>query len=615
LDHGFYRGKAYNVPADPKYAMPTCGGTGKTCLEGMESYGIQTNVGTQIGIIVVITLVATLSVISGMDRGIVNLSRFNFSLGMALLLSVLFLGETYFCLDAVVQAFGYYLWYFLKVAFQTDAFERLGKSAMGLGGAPDGKGGSDSWLSGWTIFYWGWWISWAPFCGTFLAKISRGRTLRQFILGTLIIPSLYSFVWFGIFGAEGIRMQRMADASGVCTAAYAGQSAYAAQYNETQKKAMGMGWTPSCVLDPKYHGGFGKCKEFAWTRFVEVGQECVKSTKWVGVPCGDLADPTGMKAPPTAGPCAGKITAEHLDPSSSSKMYNHFSGGWRPPCFVPVQDSVVCLYNQGTTDIFFDQLASYGPRGFSDMLCVVGMVALVLYFVTSSDSGSFVVDIISANGHPDPPIPQRIFWSFTEGATACALLAAGRNMPNSDGSLKALQSASMVSGLPYTFILFWCAQSLVLLCREEAGVISKDRKQFQVFIMSFARWQSLLLAIVAPGVGIARVIEEVGGWPFHGWNRKAAGRIWGAVMQGMYLAAIIFVICSAVLYQWCIVGLVIYIGFATLLGLLRTSVRAAYQIEHGDLITDFICACFAPMFTVSQLEEQVEKDSAAKIVG
>merc|ERR1719183_1646968 len=98
----------------------------------------------------------------------------------------------------------------------SDAMELLGGKDMGRGGAPDGKGGAAGWMNAWTIFYWGWWISWGPFVGTFMAKISRGRTLRQFIVGTMIVPSFYSFVWFGIFGGEGIRMQRMADGSGLC---------------------------------------------------------------------------------------------------------------------------------------------------------------------------------------------------------------------------------------------------------------------------------------------------------------------------------------------------------------------------------------------------------------
>jgi len=629
LNHGFYRGTNYAIPNEEKYSTPSCGGTGQVCGEGKESYGVQVNVETQIVIIIIITVLATASVVSGLNRGIVNLSRVNFALGMSLLLMVLFLGETYFCLDSIVQAFGYYLWYILKISFHTDAFERLGGKDMGLGGAPDGKGGSDSWLSGWTIFYWGWWISWGPFVGTFLAKISKGRTLREFILGTLIVPSLYSFIWFGVFGAEGIRMQRMADASGVCSAAYAGNAslctsseegqvsskcaAYSSQYSTAYKESVGMGYTPDCVLDPAYHAGYGKCKEFAWTRYVAVGDMCVESTSWVSVPCGTAGvDPTALSAVPTTGPCAGKITSEMVSADSASKTFNHFSGSL-PSCFVPAQDGIVCLYNQGTTDIFFDQLASYGPRGFSDMLCIIGMIALLMYFITSSDSGSLVVDIISANGHTEPPLPQRIFWSFTEGATACALLAAGRNLPDSNGSLKALQSCSMVTGLPYTFILFWCAQSLVLLCREESGVISKERKAFSSFILSCSSPKSLLLNTLVPGLSMGKLIQATGGWPFS--STPAVARwVWTVLFQFTYALVFILLLCTLALYQWCLAALVIYIGFATLLGFLRSSVRAKYGIEHGDLCTDFLCACFAPMFTLTQLEVQILEEPPKQIL-
>merc|ERR1719453_257095 len=89
---------------------------------------------------------------------------------------------------------------------------------MGLGSAPDGLGGGQAWMDGWTIFYWGWWISWGPFVGTFLARISKGRTLRQFILGTLILPTIYCMWWFGVYGSEQIQMQRKADVIGLCGA-------------------------------------------------------------------------------------------------------------------------------------------------------------------------------------------------------------------------------------------------------------------------------------------------------------------------------------------------------------------------------------------------------------
>jgi len=235
---------------------------------------------------------------------------------------------------------------------------------------------------------------------------------------------------------------------------------------------------------------------------------------------------------------------------------------------------------------------------------------LLMYFVTSSDSGSLVVDIISANGHTDPPVLQRIFWSFTEGATACALLAAGRNLPNSDGSLKALQSCSMVTGLPYTFILFWCAQSLVLLCQEESGVVSKDRKAFNTFIFSISQPKQLLLNTVAPGIAMGNIIQTTGGWPFS--SKPAVARVfWTVFFQLAYVLVFVFLISAAALYQWCLVGLVAYLGFATLLGFLRTSVRNKYRVAHGDLMTDFICACFAPMFTLTQLQAHIASGDEA----
>merc|ERR1719408_726798 len=94
---------------------------------------------------------------------------------------------------------------------------------MGQGGFSGHNGasaGSKGWMDTWTIFYWGWWISWAPFVGTFLAKISRGRTIRQFVLATLIVPSLYCFLWFGCVGGETILMQTLADTSGLCGKAW-----------------------------------------------------------------------------------------------------------------------------------------------------------------------------------------------------------------------------------------------------------------------------------------------------------------------------------------------------------------------------------------------------------
>ena len=164
---------------------------------------------TQCWIVVFVTLLATCSVAVGLKRGIAVLSYLAFAMGMVLVTSVLFMDDTMHILDAMSTSFGNYLWYLPKIAWECDAWARLNSdhswtgSAVrgslgkdGIAGTPDGLGAGSEWLTGWTIFYWGWWISWGPFCGTFLAKISKGRTLREFIIYALIVPTSTVF-WFG----------------------------------------------------------------------------------------------------------------------------------------------------------------------------------------------------------------------------------------------------------------------------------------------------------------------------------------------------------------------------------------------------------------------------------
>jgi hypothetical protein len=278
---------------------------------------------------------------------------------------------------------------------------------------------------------------------------------------------------------------------------------------------------------------------------------------------------------------------------------------------VPLQDSTVCLGQRGTSDVFFDQLSTYGPRGFSDLLCVIAIVCLTLYFVTSSDSGSLVVDILSANGHPDPPMFQRIFWSFTEGATAVALLYSGVNSPDSAASLEALQAASIICGLPYTFVIFWCAQSLILICMEESGDLDPNRKPFNVFIFNARLWMRHVVNAAVPGIVMGRTVAVCGGWPGAGFGLRAVQAGWTIVFMGLYWLAIAMLFCGLETYNWVIVGLVLYIGFGVLLGLVRNGVRSRFGILHGDLFTDLVCGLFAPMFAVSQIEEQMANDLSA----
>ena len=128
---------------------------------------IEINTDNQIITIWCITALATASVISGLKLGIRRLSELCFTVGMFILMVVLFYDNTWYILNLYVQSIGYYLQWILQLGFHTDAFAQLGN-------APDKKEKSD-WIDAWTIFYWGWWIAWSPFVGMFIAKISRGK--------------------------------------------------------------------------------------------------------------------------------------------------------------------------------------------------------------------------------------------------------------------------------------------------------------------------------------------------------------------------------------------------------------------------------------------------------
>lgn len=137
-------------------------------------------------IIAVLTVFFILSAISGVGKGIQFLSNMNMFVALLLLIFLAVLGPTVFIFDTLIESLGYYLSDIVSMSFRTAAFS-------------DGK-----WLAGWTIFYWAWWISWAPFVGVFIARISRGRTIREFVIGVLLIPSAVTFVWFTIMGGSAL---------------------------------------------------------------------------------------------------------------------------------------------------------------------------------------------------------------------------------------------------------------------------------------------------------------------------------------------------------------------------------------------------------------------------
>jgi choline/glycine/proline betaine transport protein len=273
-----------------------------------------------------ITVIALVSVVTGIDRGIKWLSNVNMGLAGLLLLLVLLLGPTVFLLSDFVQQIGSYLQNFLRLSFNTFSFH--------------GDAGQ-AWMSGWTTFYWGWWISWAPFVGVFIARISRGRTVRQFIAGVLLVPTLLTFLWFSVMGGSGL-----------------------------------------------YREMFGN---------------------------GGLIDDDGAV-------------------STNNALFQLLDG-------LP-----------GAT-----------------LLAVIAIFLIVVFFVTSSDSGSYVVDMIASGGDPNPPVWSRAFWASLEGVIAAVLLVAG--------GLAALQTMAILLALPFSIVMVLMVVATTKALVAEQRVINRARQR------------------------------------------------------------------------------------------------------------------------------------------
>jgi glycine betaine transporter len=164
-------------------------------------WDVEATTGVAVVIIALLTLAFVISAVSGVGKGVQFLSNFNMVVAVALLAFILLVGPTVYILGTLVSATGDYFGGLVSRSFET------------------GVSGGSEWLGGWTIFYWVWWISWAPFVGTFLARISKGRTIREFVIGVLLIPSGVSFVWFAILGGSAINMQLTGEANLIDTVA------------------------------------------------------------------------------------------------------------------------------------------------------------------------------------------------------------------------------------------------------------------------------------------------------------------------------------------------------------------------------------------------------------
>lgn len=275
----------------------------------------------QVLLIIGVTLLAVISVTTGLDKGIRRLSELNMILAVLLLVFVLLLGPTVFLLQAFVQNTGAYVSELVSNTFNLFAYEKT------------------DWIGGWTVFYWGWWLSWAPFVGLFIARVSRGRTIREFVLGVLLVPAGFTLMWMTFFGNSAIEL----------------------------------------ILNQ-------------------------------GV-------------------------------TSLGEMVQN--------------DVSIALF------AFLEQFP------WSSFLSVVATLMVVVFFVTSSDSGSMVVDMLCSNGRDDTPAWQRIFWASGEGIVAIVLLLAG--------GLGALQTMTIASALPFTIILMIATYGLIRALRVD--VHKKDTLQ------------------------------------------------------------------------------------------------------------------------------------------
>ncbi len=275
-------------------------------------FGITINSTVQVVLIAGITAMATISVVLGLDGGVKRLSEINMVLAGVFMIFILIVGPTVFILSGFTQNTGYYLSHFIEMSLWTETFR------------------DTNWQGAWTVFYWAWWISWSPFVGMFIARISKGRTVREFILGVLLVPSLLSFFWMSVFGGTALNLQMN-----------------------------GIGDIAGAVQTDVSIALFSMLENLPWTQLISV----------------------------------------------------------------------------------------------------IGIILVTVFFVTSSDSGSLVVDHLTSGGKLDSPVPQRVFWAVMEGVVAATLLIGG--------GLTALQTASLLTGLPFALLLLLLIYALGLGLNQE----------------------------------------------------------------------------------------------------------------------------------------------------
>lgn len=307
-------------------------------------FDIPISTGTQLVLIAIVTTMATISVVTGLDSGIRRLSELNLGLAVILLLFVAIVGPTLYIFQSFPQNIGSYLSSIAELTFNSFAYINSDKT--------------NSFLGGWTLFYWAWFIAWSPFVGMFVARISRGRTIKEFVLGVLFVPVGVTFLWLTVFGNTALH--------GIMTNSM-----------------------PHLV--------------------------------------------------------------DQVFANTPTSLFH-----------------------------FLDTLP------LSSISSVVATLLIFTFFVTSSDSGSLVIDTLTAKDGDEAPVKQRIFWSVSEGLVASALIIAG-----GQNVLSALQAASLASALPFAPVLLFVCYGLFKSLRQEMIKIDSISHLSQTTPSTLARIQEI----------------------------------------------------------------------------------------------------------------------------
>jgi len=406
-------------------------------------FGLPQTTGTQIILIVCITGLAVVSLLSGLHVGVRRLSELNMALAGLLLLFLFIAGPTVYLLGALVENVGAYAERLPHASFWTASYSDASRS---------------QWLGNWTLFYWGWWISWSPFVGMFIARVSKGRTLREFISGVLLVPSTVAMVWLTGFGNTAIHQEI---------------------YKELHAEAPQIGgyydYTPQSyrVMDLDAASGLPQSETGDWL---------------VGPTANGIANPQGVLMKSTDGGLrtkSGNAVRYHrgiLVHDNGTTPYfptddERFDGKYKAKdaslslsgyLSEPVLTRSEKAQVDTTSTAMFVMLRAYP---LTTITALVGTLCVVLFFVTSSDSASLVADMIASGGNQNPTKGTRLFWGILEGILASVLLLAG--------GLKALQTAAIVIGLPFCLLIILMCVSLMKALREESlarGSIDSQRR-------------------------------------------------------------------------------------------------------------------------------------------